>query len=169
MSTTAFKWQGLQCPQLRPPATPGQQGQPPVYLCRVEPLGVERGSPPLHHLIVFRVERVPQRLQIFHVAGGTSDILRRAGPLPRQAGNLRHVRASNDSFDDHVVLPVVTEIVLVTENIPLDAEEFSQPSPPFVPPNQQAALSCFKTRLETVFKELILGSPGFFLSIGFQF
>jgi hypothetical protein len=77
--------------------------------------------------------RVPQGFQILHVPGGTSYILRRTGPLSFQTLRDRHLGAVHDPHDDDVMLPIVAEVVLVLEHLPLVAEKFAQAPPPFVP------------------------------------
>jgi hypothetical protein len=73
--------------------------QPTVDTCKVKPLGVERGTPPFHHLPVVRMGRIPYSFQIVHVSGDTADIFRRAGPLPLQADGVRHIRAGPSGRD----------------------------------------------------------------------
>ena len=106
--------------------------QPTVDPGRIEPLGVERGSPPFHHLPVVRMGRVPQSFQIVDVSGGTADIFRQAGPLPLQAHGVCHIHAGHDSLEDDVMFPTVAEVVLIPEHLSILVEKFSQAPPPFV-------------------------------------
>jgi hypothetical protein len=76
--------------------------------------------------------RIPQGFKIVHVSGGTADVFRRAGPLPLQAHGVCHIHAGQDSLDDEVMLPTISEVVLVPEGYPLIAEKFAKVPPPFV-------------------------------------
>ena len=99
-----------------------------VHGLKVERRGIEGSTVPLHHFLVFRMLRLPHSLQEMRVAAHPANVARRAcscsAENPRIPGTGQMI---DGLLQEHLVLPAVTEVVLVHHSIPGLAEEIAQP------------------------------------------
>src|ERR1035437_3566297 len=94
---------------------------------KIEGIGIETGGNPIHVLLVLLVVRVPDRFEDHRIHVSTPDVLGWARPLAFETHReLEHQIQRAHRLDDHLVAPVVPEVVLVFESRPL-SHHFGQP------------------------------------------
>lgn len=86
------------------------------YPFLVHVAGIERAAIPLDHAGMLLVKRIKHCLQELHKAAYTANVLGRAAPGAIDEGRIFHNRiAVANPFDDHIVPPIVAEVVDVEE------------------------------------------------------
>jgi excisionase family DNA binding protein len=87
-----------------------------VDCCQIEESRVERPADPIDEMIMFLVRGIRENLEQVRVTAGSAAVLRRARVLPVDAdGVLQAKRSPHEVLDDDLVVPGVSEVVLVQE------------------------------------------------------